>query len=64
MANSFPIAAGITYLPRSIGLLVEDKLNLARCAAMRSTEYVLDNDRWTREYRCAQSWTAKVFNLN
>jgi hypothetical protein len=45
-------------------LLVEDKLNLARCAAMRSTEYVLDNDRWTREYRCAQSWTAKVFNLN
>jgi len=60
----FPIAAGTIYFPRSMRLLVEDKLNLARCAAMRSTEYVLDNDRWTREYRCAQSWTAKVFNLN
>jgi hypothetical protein len=45
-------------------LLVEDKLNLARCAAMRGTDYVLDDKRGQREYRCAQSWTAKVFNLN
>lgn len=64
MSNRFPVAAGITYFPRSIGLLVEDKLNIARCAAMRSTEYVLDNDRWTREYQCAQAWTAKVFRIN
>jgi hypothetical protein len=62
--TSFPVAAGSIYFPRSISLLVEDKLNLARCAALRSTDYVLDNDRWTREYQCAQSWTAKVFNLN
>ncbi len=62
--TNFPCANGTVYFPRSNRLLVEDKLNLARCAAMRSTDYVLDNDRWTREYRCAQSWTAKVFNLN
>jgi hypothetical protein len=42
---------------------MEDKLNLARCAAMRSTVYVVDNDRWDREYESAKSWTAKVFNL-
>ena len=62
--TNFPVANGTAYFPRSMRLLVEDKLNLARCAAMRSTEYVLDNERWTREYRCAQSWTAKVFKLN
>jgi hypothetical protein len=64
VTNSFPIAAGITYFPRSNRLLVEDKLNLARCAALRSTDYVLDNDRWNREYDCAKAWTAKVFSLN
>ena len=52
------------YLPRTYGLLMEDKLNIARCAAIRSRENVLDNDRWTREYRCAKSWAASVFNLN
>jgi hypothetical protein len=52
------------YLPRSRRLLMEDKLNLARCAALRSTNYVLDSDRWTREYDSAKAWTAKVFNLN
>ena len=43
---------------------MEDKLNIARCAAMRGTDYVLDNDRWHREYDCTKAWTAKVFSLN
>lgn len=62
--TDFPRANGTVYFPRSTRLMTEDKLNLARCAAMRSTEYVLDNNRWTREYRCAQMWAAKAFDLN
>jgi len=52
------------YLPRSRRLLMEDKLNIARCAAMRSREYVLDDARWDREYETTKAWTAKVFSLN
>jgi hypothetical protein len=60
--NYAPTADGSTYRAPTY-LLFFDQINVAKCAADRAVDNVLDAERFSREYDTAKMWANRPVHL-